>query len=119
QQAAAAQQAEREWLFGGATNAACARYRGCNVTTAIAEADEALAIHGDDAGIRKLKADALAQQTAAAQQAERERQFGAATNAAWGSEEPRDGTKRTSGGGAAQAIHGHEYGVRKLTPSAR
>src|SRR5256885_8732327 len=83
QQTAAAQQAERERQFGVATNAAWAAYRALNLTSAIAEADKALAIHGDDAGIRKLKADALAQQTAAAQQAERERQFGVATNAAW------------------------------------
>src|SRR5437667_8169829 len=75
---------ERERQFGVATNAGWAAYRAGNLTNAIAEADKALAIHGNDAGIRKLKADALAQQTAAAQQAERERQFGAATNGAGG-----------------------------------
>src|SRR5437773_3010428 len=72
---------EREHQFGVATNRAWGAYRAGNLSNAIAEADKALAIHGDDAGIRKLKADALAQQTAAAQQAERERQFGVATNA--------------------------------------
>ncbi|HKI71001.1 MAG TPA: hypothetical protein VKA81_01375, partial [Verrucomicrobiae bacterium] len=56
---------ERERQFGVATNAGWAAYRAGNLSNAIAEADKALAIHGDDAGIRKLKADALAQQTAA------------------------------------------------------
>src|SRR2546430_274413 len=82
-QTAAAQQAERERQFGVATNRAWAAYRAGNLTNAIAEADKALAIHGDDAGMKKLKAEALAQQTAAAEQAERERQFGVATNRAW------------------------------------
>src|SRR2546430_2042355 len=56
-QTAAAQQAERERQFGGATNRAWAAYRAGNLTNAIAEANKALAIHGDDAAIRKLKAD--------------------------------------------------------------
>src|SRR5438132_3848687 len=83
QQARAEKKAERERQFGVATNRAWAAYRAGNLTNAIAEADKALAIHGDDAEIRKLRADALARQTAAAQQAERERQFGEATNTAW------------------------------------
>src|SRR5207302_11042970 len=69
---------ERERQFGVATNAGWAAYRAGNLTNEIAEAERRVAIQGDDAEMRKLKADALAQQTAAAQQAERERQFGRA-----------------------------------------
>src|SRR5204863_6967729 len=82
QQARAAQQAERERQFGVATNRAWAAYRAGNLTNAIAEADKALAIHGDDAGIRKLKTDARARQSAAAEQDEQERAAGGAKNVA-------------------------------------
>src|SRR2546430_2413515 len=105
QQTAAAQQAERERQFGVATNAGWAAYRAGYLTNAIAEADKALAIHGDDAGIRKLKADALARQTAAAQQAERERQFGAATNAAWAAYRAGNLTIAIAEADEALAIH--------------
>src|SRR5256884_9501374 len=100
QQAGAERQAERERQFGVATNRAWAAYRAGNLTNAIAEADKALAIHGDDAGIRKLKSDALVQQTAAAQQAERERQVGAATNRARPGE--RAGREENGAGGATK-----------------
>src|SRR6185437_2151786 len=72
---------ERERQFGEATNAGWVAYRAGNWTHAIAEADKALAIHSDDAGMKKLKTDAL--ETAVAEQVERERQFGVATNVAW------------------------------------
>ncbi len=49
---------ERERQFGVATNAGWAAYRAGNLTNAIAAADKALAIPGDDAGMKKLKADA-------------------------------------------------------------
>src|SRR2546429_315665 len=65
QQAGAERQAERERQFIVATNAAWAAYRAGNLTNAIAEADKALAIHGDDAGMKKLKADAGARVAAA------------------------------------------------------
>src|SRR5207249_4421967 len=110
---------ERERQFGVATNAGWAAYRAGNLTNAIAEADEALVIHGDDAGIRKLKADALAQQTAAAQQAERERQFGAATNAAWAAYRAGNLTNAIAEADKALAIHGDDAGIRKLKADAR
>src|SRR6185437_11354761 len=80
---ALAQRAERERQFGVATNVAWAAYRVGNWTIAIAEADKALAIHGDDAGMKKLKTDALSQQTSAVQQDQRKGQSGGATNAGW------------------------------------
>src|SRR5205814_1082932 len=113
-QTAAAQQAERERQFGVATNAAWAAYRAGNLTIAIAEADEALAIHEDDAGMKKLKADALARQTAATQQAERERQFGVATNAAWAAYRAGNLTNSIAEADKALAIHGDDAGMRKL-----
>src|SRR5205823_3223063 len=118
QQTAAAQQAEQERQFGVATNAAWAAYRVGNLTNAIVEADEALAIHGDDAGIRKLKADALAQQTTAAQQAERERQFGVATNAAWAAYRAGNLTNAIAEAYKALAIHGDDAGMKKLNADA-
>src|SRR5947199_3343731 len=104
--AGAEKKIERERQFGVATNAAWAAYRAGNLTNAIAEADKALAIHGDDAGIRKLKADALAQQTAAGQQAEQERQFGAATNRARAAHREGDLTNAIAEADKALAIHG-------------
>src|SRR5256884_1718991 len=118
QQRAAAQQAERERQFSVATNAAWAAYRADNLTNAIAEADKALAIHGDDARIRKLRADALAQQTAAAQQAERERQFGVATNQAWAAYRAGNLTNAIAEADKALAIHGDDAGVMKLKADA-
>src|SRR5204863_438466 len=118
QQARAAQQAERERQFGVATNRAWAAYRAGNLSNAIAEADKALAIHGNDAGIRKLKADALAQQTAAAQQAERERQFGVATNAAWAAYHAGNLSNAIVEADKALAIHGDDAGIRKLKADA-
>ncbi|PYK59439.1 MAG: hypothetical protein DME21_13180, partial [Verrucomicrobia bacterium] len=118
QQTAAAQQAERERQFGEATNVAWAAYHVGNLTIAIVEADEALAIHGDDAGMRKLKADALAQQTAAAQQAERERQFGVATNAGWAAYRAGNLTNAIAEADKALAIHGDDTGIRKLKAEA-
>src|SRR5213075_640456 len=118
QQTAAAQQAEWERQFGVATNAGWAAYRAGNLTNAIAEADKALAIHGNDAGIRKLKADALAQQTAAAQQAEWERQFGVATNAGWAAYRAGNLTNAIAEADKALAIHGDDAGIRKLKADA-
>src|SRR6266513_4336467 len=109
---------ERERQFGVATNAGWAAYRAGNLTNAIAEADKALAIHGDDAGIRKLKADALAQQTAAAQQSERERQFGEATNVAWAAYQVGNFTIAIVEADEALAIHGEDAGMRKLKEDA-
>src|SRR2546429_1490828 len=80
QQAGAERQAERERQFGVATNRAWAAYRAGNLTNAIAEADKALAIHGDDAGMKKLKADALAQQPSAAEHEEQARTLPPANN---------------------------------------
>src|SRR2546428_71108 len=114
QQTAAAQQSEREREFGAATNSAWAAYRAGNLTNAITEADKALAIHGDDAGMRKLKADRLAQQTAPAQQSERERQFGAATNRAWAAYRAGNLTDAIAEADKALAIHGDDAGMRKL-----
>src|SRR5438093_1022975 len=114
QQTAAGQQAEQERQFGVATNAAWAAYRAGNSTDAIAEAEKALAIHGDDAGIRKLKADALAQQTAAGQQAEQERQFGAATNQAWAAYRADNLTNAIAEADKALAIHGDDAGMKEL-----
>ena len=111
QQTAAAQQSERERQFGAATNRAWAAYRAGNLTNAIAEAHKALAIHGDDAGIRKLKSDALAQQTTAAQQAERERQFGEATNVAWAAYQVGNLTIAIVEADEALAIHGDDAGM--------
>src|SRR5207302_769883 len=118
QQTAAAQQAERERQFGVATNRAWAAYRAGNLANAIAEADKALAIHGDDAGMKKLKADALAQQTAAAQQAERERQFGVATNRAWAAYRAGNLTNAIAEADKALAIHGDDAGMKKLKADA-
>src|SRR5437588_12859587 len=81
QQTAAARQVEREGQFGVATNAGWAAYRAGNLTNAIAEADKALAIHGDDAGMKKVKADAPAQLPEAARQEKRPGTPRAATNA--------------------------------------
>jgi tetratricopeptide (TPR) repeat protein len=118
QQTAAAQQAERERQFGVATNAGWAAYRAGNLTNAIAEADKALAIHGDDAGMKKLKADALTQQTAAAQQAERERQFGVATNAGWAAYRAGNLTNAIAEADKALAIHGDNAEMKKLKADA-
>src|SRR2546430_10428089 len=114
QQTAVAQQAERERQFGVATNAGWEAYRAGNLTNAIAEADKALAIHGDDAGMKKLKADALAQQTAAAQQAERERQFGVATNAGWAAYRAGNMTNAITEADKALASHRDDAGINKL-----
>src|SRR5213079_1761862 len=89
-----------------------------NLTNAIAEADKALAIHEDDAGIRKLKSDALVQQTAATQQAERERQFGAATNRAWAAYRAGNLTNAIAEADKALAIHGDDAGMKKLKADA-
>ncbi len=118
QQTAATQQAERERQFGVATNAAWAAYRADNFTNAIAAADKALAIDGDDAGMKKLKADALAQQTAAAQQAERERQFGVATNRAWEAYRAGNLTNAIAAADKALAIPGDDAGMKKLKADA-
>src|SRR5205807_2285304 len=118
QQTAAAQQAERERQFGVATNAGWAAYQVGNLTIAIAEADKALAIHGDDAGMKKLKADALAQQTVVTQQSERERQFGAATNSAWAAYRAGNLTNAIAEADKALAIHGDDAGIRKLKADA-
>src|SRR5205823_3171529 len=99
-------------------NAAWAAYRAGNLTNAIAEADKALAIHGDDAGIRKVKAGALAQQTVAAQQAEQERQFGVATNTAWAAYRAGNLTNAIAEAAKALAIDGHDAGIRKLKAAA-
>src|SRR5205823_374380 len=112
-----AQQAEQERQFGVATNTAWAAYRAGNLTNTSVEADHELAIHADDAGIRKLKADALAQQTTAAQQAEQERQFGVATNTAWAAYRAGNLTNAIAEADKALAIHGDDAGIRKLTPS--
>src|SRR5256886_13325715 len=114
QQTAAAQQAELERQHGEATNREWAVSRADKLTNAIAEADEALAIHGDDAGMKKLKADALAQQTAAAQQAEQERQFGVATNRAWAAYRAGNLTNAIAEADKALAIHGDDAGMKKL-----
>ena len=79
---------------------------------------KALAIHGDDAGIRKLKSDTLAQQTAAAQRAERERQFGAATNRAWAAYRAGSLTDAIAEADEALAIHGDDAGMKKLKADA-
>src|SRR5213079_264245 len=89
-----------------------------NQANAIAEADKALAIHGDDAGIRKLKSDALVQQTAAAQRAERERQFGAATNRAGAAYRAGSLPDAIAAADEALAIHGDDAGMKKLKADA-
>src|SRR5437588_220603 len=119
QQTAAGQQAERERQVGVATNAGWAAYRAGNLSNAIAEADKALAIHGDDAAMKKLKTDALAQQTAAAQQAERERQFGVATNAGWAAYRAGNLSNAIAEADQALAIHGDDAGMKKLKEDAR
>src|SRR5207249_7248426 len=103
---------------GEVTGVQSSAHRTCNLTNAIAEADKALAIHGDDAGIRKLKADALAQQTAAGQQAEQERQFGAATNRAWAAYRAGNLTNAIAEADKALAIHGDDAGMKKLKADA-
>src|SRR2546430_1886998 len=118
QQTAAAQQAERERQFCVATNAVWSTYLACSLTNAIAEADKALAIHGDDAGMKKLKADALAQQTAAAQQAEPERQFGAATESGRPAYRAGNVTNAIAEADKALAIHGDDAGMKKLKADA-
>src|SRR5205807_1763342 len=118
QQIMATQQAERERQFGVAKNGGGAGRGAGKLTNAIAEADKALAIHGDDAGIRKLKADAMVQQTAAAQQAERERQFGAATNRAWAAYRAGNLTNAIAEADKALAIHEDDAGIRKLKADA-
>jgi tetratricopeptide (TPR) repeat protein len=117
-QTAAAQQAEQERQFGMATNAAWAAYRAGNWTNAMAEADKALAIHRDDAGVRKLKAEVEAKQTAAAQQAEQERQFGMATNAAWAAYRAGNWTSAMAEADKALAIHRNDAGISDLKVDA-
>src|SRR5438093_5913306 len=108
------QQAEDGRQFGAVTGVEWCAHPIGNLTNAIAEADKALAIHGDDAGIRKLKADALAQQTAAAQQAEQERQFGVATHQAWAAYRADNLTNAIAEADKALAIHGDDAGMKEL-----
>src|SRR5438105_2440555 len=109
---------ERERQFGVATNAGWAAYRAGNLTSAIAEADKALASQGKDVEIRKQRADALALQTAAAQQAERERQFGEATNTAWAAYRAGNLTIAIAEADKALTIHGDDAAMKKLTEDA-
>src|SRR5207249_9750287 len=103
---------------GEVTGVQSSAHRTCNLTNAIAEADKALAIHGDDAGIRKLKADALAQQTAAGQQAEQERQFGAATNRAWAAYRAGNLTNAIAEAEKGKGVEEGDDGIRKLKADA-
>src|SRR6185437_11863073 len=112
------QQAERERQFGEATNEAWAAYRAGNLTNAIAEADKALAIHRDDAGIKKLNADELGRRIAAVQQAERERQFGEATNEAWAAYRAGNLTNAIAEADKALAIQSDDAGIKKLNADA-
>src|SRR5439155_1440327 len=114
----ATRQEERGGEKGGGTKRAWAAYRAGNLTNAIAEADKEVAIHGDDAGIRKLKADALAQQTAAGQQAEQERQLGAATKEVWAAYRAGNLTNASAEADKALAIHGDDAGMKKLKADA-
>jgi tetratricopeptide (TPR) repeat protein len=118
EQTVLAQRAERERQFGMATNAAWAAYRAGNWTNAMAKADQALAIHGDDAAVRKLKLELEAKQTALAQQAEQERQFGVATNAAWAAYRAGNLTNAIAEVHNALAIRGDDAGMKKLKAEA-
>ena len=118
QQTSAVQQDQRKGQSGGATNAGWAAYRAGNWTNVIAETDKALAIHSDDAGIKKLNADALARRIAAVQQAERERQFGEATNEAWAAYRAGNLTNAIAEADKALAIHGDDVGIKKLKADA-
>src|SRR3989440_11453282 len=86
QQTAAAQQAERERQFGVATNAGWAAYRTGNLTNAIAEAGKALAIHGDDAGMKKLKAGEVGRVPLGEEEDERAGAVGRRMKRAWATE---------------------------------
>jgi hypothetical protein len=84
----------------------------------MAKADQALAIHGDDAVIRKLKVEVEAKQTALAQQAEQARQFGVATNAAWAAYRAGNWTNAMAKADQALAIHGDDAGISDLKVDA-
>jgi tetratricopeptide (TPR) repeat protein len=111
--------ANREQEYVSATNTAWRAFRTGNYTNAMSEADKALGIHRDDAGIKQLRSDSQARWNETITSEGRQQEYRLATNAAWTAFQQGNYTNAMAAADKALFIHPDDAITKKLKADAQ